>query len=104
MIALPYGVCQDSQIASREPTGDVHGPHRDRGHAGLDLLGMHVHGHAIVLQHRHQRFGQLGVVPIGVDVHEVQNLVAGSATRPVEPSPMGQLQETAALESRRRYA
>ena len=48
--------------------------------------GWHVDRHAVVLQHGDQRLGQLRVEVVGVDVDEVEHLLAAAAGRAGEPA------------------
>ena len=66
-----------------------------RTRPGRALIRVDVHGHAVVFQHAHDRFGQLHVEPIGIQVDKEKHLASTAARRACEPSPMGLPQKTA---------
>ena len=103
VIALPHSLGQQSQIAMCELAGDVQGTHRDRRHARLQLIGMHKHGNVVVLQNCNQRFAELRVVPIGIDIDEVQDFAAAVPRRPSQPPAMRPANERADRKSRQLY-
>ncbi len=95
VISLPHGFGQDARRCVRpDRRACSSAPQAIDGHARLLLVRVDVDGDAVVLQHGHQGFGQLRVEVVGVDVNEVEHLLAAAARGAGKPAAGRTAQET----------
>ena len=89
MISLSHGIGQNCHIVGRQMFSVVNGTGTHRRHARLTLARMNIHGRAIVLEHGNQRFRQGNVIPIRVDVDEVQYFPSAVSLRARQSAAAG---------------
>ena len=70
-VAVADGVAQHAEVRQGEVAGMIDVADDERGHARAALALGHQDVDLGLLEHGHDRFGELVVVIVGVDVHEV---------------------------------